>query len=150
MTILPETLSELLDLAVSNVEACENDDMYLVDEEHYLFADNKVKAVRVGLSGAVMAQSLGCSHCKSRNPDDFNDQDGKNTLRNKLRAINEVAEGNVIAACGLLGRYSERYGTVCDDDMYCDGLEIADYSSDPDGFKIAISDIAHDLRGFGL
>ena len=56
--LLPNKPSELIDLALADLELCEKDEEYQIDMEVYYDRSISSKVCQVCLAGAVMAQSL--------------------------------------------------------------------------------------------
>jgi len=96
MTKLSENPSELILIALEDLERCEADPRYEVDMGvwHEPFQDS---TCQVCAAGAVMAQRLDVGINCSIEPVNFNDD-----IRDKLFAINYLRRGNLHLAFGFL------------------------------------------------
>lgn len=98
MTLLPDKPSELIRVALKDLEACEQDDRYVIDMSAWHSPQGRL--CHVCLAGAVMAQSLGVSPHYEKVPSEFQRQDPD--TETKLLALNRFREGLVVAGLRML------------------------------------------------
>lgn len=134
MSALPSKLSDVIELAVRDLEACEADPRYVVDMNtwHETFP----RSCGVCLAGAVMAKTLETPWRETRVPADFPDDDDWN----RLWALNSVRKGHVDEALHYMGT-----PTVA-------GLDFpyVVYGRNPEAFKTRMREVARDLRKLDL
>jgi hypothetical protein len=63
--------SELLELALNDLEKCESDPKYKIEMSNWL--EHRDEVCEVCMAGAVMAQTLKCYHLKEATPENFTD-----------------------------------------------------------------------------
>lgn len=98
MTKLPNKLSDLLMLALTDLEQVENDPRYKVSMLHWHEPNGKCS---VCLAGSVMARTLRAPLAEPLAPSDF----GSNAQ--KLRALDDVRTGRIrFALFQISGKYS--------------------------------------------
>jgi hypothetical protein len=102
MTKLPDKPSELILIALEDLEKCEADPIYKIDMGtwHEPLSYSKCE---VCAAGAVMAQSLGARANWYRDPDWF-----EYPICDKLLAINSLRMGKISMAFYLLGFRSKK------------------------------------------
>lgn len=86
---LPKKLSDLIEVALHDLEACEKSDEYTVDmgRWHYPSPDSPCE---VCLAGSVMAQTLGTKTSRIACPGDFGGD-----VQQALHALDEVRHGPI-------------------------------------------------------
>lgn len=134
---LPDKASELLRLAIHDLELCEKDPRYQIFMSDWHYATDYRKECHVCFAGSVMAQS-----CKI--PSNITVTPYRSTgLSGKLLALNHFRIGNVVEALDLLNN-------PCDPFHDCDSLTIgerpAEYILDRDLFKQQMLDLADILE----
>lgn len=133
-TRLPDKLSELIRVALADLEKCEALSQYEIQMGEWHTYDSDRDVCLVCFAGAVMAQTLGRRYTFSCGPCLF-DHD-----RGKLLALDALRSGNVSRA------------------LYELGLPIADHfdrspthhAEDPEWFKADMRALADDLERAGL
>jgi len=136
-TLLP---SDLIDLALNDLEAVERNPKYRVEMRawHEPVGRGKNRVCEVCLAGAVMANTLGCKPRDEVEPWYFDDC----TLTNTLNALDAFRFGEVHAGLDWLGSYAG-----CDTP---EAVLVADYAKHPIGFKSDLRAMADMLREKGL
>jgi hypothetical protein len=116
---LPNKKSELLKLALRDLEVVEKDDKYTVDMHNYYC--QKMDSCYVCLAGAVMANTLDAESIviENRVHTYMYGESNKNKLRwlNDVREFCEDKHNNLIEVCGI---------------------DHCEYDDDPDNFKVSI------------
>ena len=118
---LPNKKSELLTLALRDLEVVEKDNKYTVDMGDYYH--QTMNSCYVCLAGAVMANTLDAESIvigiRNRVYTNMFGEDNKNKLRwlNDVREFCEYRFNNLIEVCGI---------------YHCE------YNNDPDNFKVSI------------
>ena len=102
---LPEKLSDLIILALGDLEKAEKSDEYIVDMIHWhnpLGANptSVRQTCQVCLAGSLMAMTLGAPKDRHLTPSDFLSQE----VQNKLLALNFARMGLVNGALDILGK----------------------------------------------
>lgn len=138
---LPDLPSELIRLAIKDLEIAEKSSRYTVNMGYFHTPKRTWYGRRVCLvclAGAVMAGTLDVSIDLELEPGAFVDSD----VRDKLRALDCFHDGDILG--GLT-------------DMHVDvpkNLEhwyvVPMHSNDPEGFKVTLLTMAHDLESVGL
>lgn len=137
---LPDKPSELLLLALADLEAVERDPRYRVNMATWL---ERVDGVcYVCFAGAVMAQTCGVGDSITPRDGDIEDVFGKKVGR-KLRALDYFRLGWVDEALDMFGIDQFRVG----DDYY---TSPRGYREDPEGFKQDMASLAGILQAEGL
>ena len=95
---LPEKLSELIRLSVSDAKKCEVNPHFVLDMRSWLLYRSADDKCLICMAGAVMAQTLGDSQYVMRMPRDYSSE-----VRDKLYAINYARIGTLHDAFGSLG-----------------------------------------------
>lgn len=96
---LPDDPGELLNLALDDLEACEQDPAYEIDMWVWHVPSRLGSGLcYVCLAGSVIAQHSDASISKSLSPCDFDDD-----TRKKLMAVNRIRAGLYEVALALLG-----------------------------------------------
>jgi hypothetical protein len=144
MKALPDKLSELLELAMRDLEAVEADPRYRVDMSHWHEPRRDSEFCLVCLAGAVMAKTLRLR--PTTRVQGLHARFGYN-IGLKLRALDRLRRGEVVVALKTLALVSEdeveEVGAALD-------LLPPHYSDDPAGFRTAMADLVAELRGRGL
>jgi hypothetical protein len=138
--VLPDKPSELIRVALADLEKVERDERFSIDmDETYHGHVYGVSGCVVCLAGAVIAQQLAPGHedCYIQ-PSDFE----SGSLRRKLRALNSFRCGNV--AAGLSHLRIDRI------DMFMRSVDICPYEDDSDRFKSDMLKLANILEISGL
>ena len=132
---LPDKLSDLLELALDDLEKIEKNPRYGITMSawHEPLPDG---ICHVCLAGAVMAQTLEVPHNSDITPSLFPD-----TLSRKLNALDFLRKGEIAYAQMQMGM-----------DVYTQGLDIdvIKYHIDPKGFKQTLRKLVPELREKGL
>jgi len=132
MIKLPEKPSDLILLAVNDLEACEQSDDYHIDMGDWHVPHEKCC---VCFAGSVMAQSLKGVIASNLGPQNFGDY---NQIR--LRALDRFREGYIEAGLERMG-----FG-----DQVFDGRDAITYEHYPTKFKQQMRQLASDLAAEGL
>jgi hypothetical protein len=137
MNTLPDKPSDLLEVALRDLEAVEQDPKYRVRMDVWHEPAKHINdPCQVCLAGAVMAKSLETSNLVRRWPCDFSDKD---TLR-KLRALDDMRVGAVSEALERLDLPPvSKYDFVAHH-----------YGANPEGFKRDLRNLVDKLRKDGL
>ena len=139
--LLPDKPSDLVRLALRDMEAAEKSPLYRVDHGawhrppyYYLSLDSEGPCT-VCYAGSIMAWTLGADRLRDLTPSDF-DYD----TNCKLQAVDALREGLVDLACRRMG--------VCDCPV--DDALIAHYFVSPDSFKRDQRQLANKLEAAGF
>lgn len=135
MKTLPDKPSELIDLALHDLELCEKDPRYEIDMQDWHNPQGENGRCAVCFAGATLAKSLDVTPSELKEPPDF-DED----TEAKLGALNEFRTGDVQDGLDLMGIYLEPNLDV----------EVVYYSTNPDGFKADMRKLANTLEEHGL
>lgn len=127
---LPDKLSDLILVALDDLEKVENDERYTVNMDWWHRSGD---TCLVCLAGSVMAKSLDVSPDCTRFPNDFDDK-----TEAKLDALNWARVGDVSYALYHLDVPSSDYTSL--------DREVADYQDDPEQFKADMREIAAALK----
>jgi len=141
MNTLPNKLSDLVELALSDLEKAEKSPDYAINMEEWHNPNSETGTCSVCLAGSVLAFSLGVN--KSTYADPLNSY--PHVDRPKLYALNQFRAGYVYNASCALG-----VRTYC---PHSDMQQVSDYVSyeeDPEGFKAWSLREAKRLREEGL
>jgi hypothetical protein len=133
MPALPDKPSELILLALSDLEACEKDPNYKIDMYSW-HSPTYGKICLVCLAGSVMAQTLKAYSFQNLLPHDFSEEIAK-----KLTALNLFREGDVargLRELNIMKKFRFR--------------KIPEYDEYPEEFKAAMRKLARDLAAKGL
>lgn len=132
---LPDKPSELIRVALFDLEACERDPLYRVEMDDWHAPKNGV--CEVCLAGATLAKRFNAPRDEHLDPGDFG-----NDVEEKLYALNEFRVGFVASGLGDMGLDipDEMLGSV----------HVPDYRTNPDAFKVAMRAIANELEDHGL
>lgn len=135
MSKLPDTLSELLSVALDDLEATERDPRYVIDMDDWHCPEAGKCAVC--LAGAVMAKTFDADPERYLVPGEVTGDDSR-----ELRALDALRGGYVQDAANLLG---------LDVDLgEFEYVEVTTYESDATAFKQELRHLAHDLKEAGL
>lgn len=132
---LPDKPSELLTVALDDLEKVEQMPGYIVDMAHFHWPD--VNGCRVCLAGAVIVNRLGGDPGQHLGPIKFDDRTAE-----AMYALDSLRCGFVGDAFSNL-RLSVRDGAKFDRD-------VLDYSDDPAAFKAELRQLAADLKAGGF
>jgi hypothetical protein len=134
ITTLPDLPSELIRLALKDLELCENDNKYFIDMDwwHCRRFDGSCS---VCLAGSVMAKTLDTPLVNAF-PEDF----ASTGTEMKLLALNQFRGG-------VVKRGLQYLGVVCDE---VDNFAPTDYARDAEGFKREMELLASRLEAVGL
>ena len=139
---LPDRPSDLIELALRDLEACEQDPRYEINMSRWHYptdgepVEEPVDICLVCLAGSVMAKSLRMPPTKCLAAWDAGDQSGK------LLALDRFREGRIDEGLKDLGMARGREGMA--------DAEVPTYAVDRDGFFAAMRSIAKTLRSMGL
>lgn len=125
MKRLPNKLSELMKVALTDLELVESDPSYIIimDQWHKSQRDSFINKCEVCAAGAVIAKTLKGDMLQTLLPDDFDDND----IGEKLRAINSLRVGEFGSAFFELGLNPPNFPTFYGDDE-CDLDDLSQYS----------------------
>lgn len=127
---LPDKLSDLIEVALRDLELVENDKRYTVNMDWWHRSGD---TCLVCLAGSVMAKSLDVSPDRTRYPNDFDDK-----TEAKLGALNWARVGDVDYALHHLDVPSSEHTSF--------DRPVADYEGDPEQFKADMREIAAVLK----
>ncbi|GEM_PF-3962955 len=149
MAALEVSLGAAVSQALSDLEACETDDKYTINQNvwHAWQADSQTCGVC--LSGATIAKTLGVPHTESV---DFGKEPVKANYA-MLDRIDDVQRGKVSDAIHKAEQVREGDGwavSVLSQGADCKWLRANGYDGDPERFKAAIRSIAEQLTKVGL
>ncbi len=98
MISLPDKASDLLELAMANLEECEADDRYIIEMDVWHAPGGNGGCCGVCLAGAVMAMTLHARDDHNLMPHNF----GNDATEKKLRALEKLRIGEIADALDLL------------------------------------------------
>lgn len=132
---LPDKLSDLLDVAMRELERVEADPAYRVDMSRW---HNPVSGLcSVCLAGAVLTRAL--------SPDEiFNFSEENAEMTKKIVAIDFARSGSVGTALWMIGQ------ACADDREFLLARRITPYAVSPAQFRLQMRDLIRDLRGLDL
>lgn len=133
---LPDKPSDLLELALSDLEKVEGSSRYKV----YMYTwhvPQKRSVCQVCMAGAVMAKTLKADRFKRHSPEDF-----ENDTKKKLTALNYFRTGLLDLALEVLG--------IDHPLSLVKSTWVASYQTDREQFKKDMRDIIEALKGEGL
>lgn len=135
---LPNKPSELLNLALNDLELCEKDSKYVINMGTWHLPEEE--DCLVCLAGAVMAKSLDCDIDAEISPSEMkllaSDQA-------KLNALDRVIKGDVggfLGGCGVDRLRASQYAYI----------SVIFYDDNPVLFKETLRDLAGELKEDGL
>lgn len=132
--LLPETPSELIMLALKDLVTVRNLPGYVIDMDYWHKPFKILKICMVCFAGAVIASTLKLSKYEGTVPSDFTED-----TCTKLIMLDMFRGGKIEFGLSLIGI------TV----SYPD-LRPPEYKDDPEGFLMAMTDLANDLALKGL
>ena len=132
MSQLPDKPSELIRVALADLNKVERSKKYVVDMGDWHLPDDGV--CYVCLAGAVMAKTLGVSPKREMEP-------WQTKYDQKLQAIDSFREGSIHNGLGHMGLSRDSIGKYRD---------VAPYDADPKAFKKDMRKLASDLAKAGL
>ena len=134
---LPDEPSELLALALSDLEKVERSSEYQVSMMDWHAPTTEAGVCNACMAGAVMAKTLEVNRFEEYLPSDF----GTDT-ENKLFSINRFRKGCLTSGLEILGIDRPR--------SLASEIDVADYHEDPNQFKENMRDIIEALEREGL
>ena len=142
---LPDKLSDLIDLALSDMEKVEKDKLYTVDLEH--FHQPRYGVCHVCFAGCAIAKTLNVPVTSSLYPFQCDEDVNK-----KLRALDSIASGNVHTAFWHLkiddakfaSYLNKRFDRRCKKDGIIGWEDM--YLQNPDRFKEYMRRFSHSLK----
>ncbi len=134
MTILPTKPSELIRVALQDLEACEANSIYRINMGRWHGPEEGHPGCAICFAGAVMAQSLGADPEKVSRPSGFG-----TITQNALYALNFFREGCIKAGLTTLG-----LPVVMGD------RELSYYRGDSVSFQEQMNTLANDFEELGL
>ena len=138
--ILPDKPSELIRLALYDLELCEQDERYAINMSRWhLPSENECL---VCLAGSVMAKSLNADAWNYLDPCDYNHK-----TEMKLIALDEFRTGGVCSGIELL--FPESFKNM-DLSKFYRCRDIIKYEENPIEFKQQMHQLADDLEREGL
>ena len=149
MNVLPDSLSDLLEVGLRDLELCEQDDRYRVD----IYMDNwhipRDGYCYVDLAGCVMAQTLNAPIDQKRTTTPWMSFDNDDWL--KLEALWLLSEGYTYDAAKKACQGPDRgeiLQKISDDRSLHDG--VPDYRDSPAKFKVALRHQMEALRAASI
>lgn len=141
MSKLPDKPSELIRMAIDDLEKVEADTKYSV--RMGVWHSPSLDSCEVCLAGAVMAKTLETPVENFEYPTGFSA-----TVHAKLGALDSFRSGHVIDAFVTLGYcdYDEVPGDILDVHK---GVTVVSYEDDPEAFKVDMLVLANSLEGIG-
>lgn len=133
---LPNKLSDLIEVALEDLEKVEKDKRYTVDMQFWHTPTDNFTGCSVCLAGAVIAKSLNVPIQELSSLDKF-----KISIRRKLVALDQVRDSKVGNAIRILKRDSVT--------VPLEYYSVPSYDEDRPGFKKALQAIAKELRKLG-
>ena len=130
---LPDKLSDLIEVALRDLELVENDKRYTVNMDWWHRSNLYDHTCIVCLAGAVMAKSLDVSPDRTRFPNDFDDK-----TEAKLDALNWARVEDV--------DYALYHLDIKASDYSCLDREVVCYSDNPEQFKADMREIVAALK----
>lgn len=147
MNTLPDKLSDLIDVALRDLEQVEKDKRYVIDMQAW--HSPKGDACHICFAGAVMAGTLGKAPDWPHSPCDFDAAtSAKLDALDAVRcgafgaAITDLIDGDVNGMSRLMPGEHESITTRI-------GLPHVNYERDPDAFKVWMRKAAEALREHG-
>ena len=134
---LPDLPSDLISLALNDLECAELDPRYSIRMAQWHCPDRATKTCGVCFAGSVIAFSLDIPHTQTHGPSRFNDM----KIENKLHALDAFRQGFVKLGLITLG---------IDNEAFTQRVIIPDYCVDAKAFKQAMRDLAATLKAAGL
>lgn len=129
---LPDVPSELIRLALSDLEKCEASESYAINMLDWHLPEFGV--CHVCLAGAVMAQSLGAYIGEKPHPEDFG-----SGAHGKLHALDSFRQGLLDQGLAEMGA-----------NVLAEDRDVPEDHEDPVGFHNAMHALANTLEGLGL
>ena len=142
MNKLPDKLSDLIELSITDLEKCEASPDYRIDMEvwHTYRSEN----CYVCLAGAVMSQTL--------DRDTKHDINWSSEVDSELRALDSIRRGDLQRALMYFKALTiqEAYDQFEDVIKNVDPIEYAAYEINPEQFKQYLRKVANKLREYNL
>jgi hypothetical protein len=132
---LPDKLSELIRVAIKDLEAAEKAENVLIDMNIWHYPDALEQKCVVCLAGSVMRNII--EDNQNAEPHHFPDP-----LRRKFNALNEIRDGYIESALGCLGKDLP--------EELPEYTEITEYEDSPEEFKKDMLRIADELEEHSL
>lgn len=153
---LPSKASDLIDLAVKDIEAVERSKKFKIGMDrvyHGTLIDSTSgrKVCEVCFGGAVLAKSIGCEPTEAGTTKAKNLLDENNSLAKKIFALDSFRVGEVIH--GLTQLRGADLSAAVEKKLYSHGIydfEATEYSKNPLAFKLEMRTLAFKLRQVGL
>ena len=133
---LPDKPSELIMVALKDLNACDRSRTYTVDMKTWHSYDIGSNTCVVCLAGSVMAQTLKVANDRSTSPDFFPTE-----IDDKLNALNDFRQGYVSLGLYSMGLRSEQ------DPAF---VHITSFEEDKEKFFMDMTDMANRLAQVGL
>ena len=133
---LPDKPSELLELALSDLEKVERSPRYEVSMNTW-HRPTKGGVCEVCMAGAVMAKTI-----KTDRFEQFTDEDFETDAKKKLIALNDFREGSLDIGLKTLGIDHPRF--------LASEIDVTGYHDDPKEFKKDMRAVIKALKGEGL
>lgn len=138
---LPNKASELLRLAINDLELIEKDERYSIDMNTWHIYNNEDNKCAVCLAGSIIAKTLNYNILKLFNFSNFSEN-----IHEKLEALNEFKNGNIIWGLARLNLdYSFMKGELTEP-----SVDLTKYSENPSLFKQQILDLADIFEAEGV
>ena len=136
---LPNKPSELIRLALHDLELCEKDKRYLIDMDDWHINDTSDLCC-VCLAGSVMAKSLKANFYATLGPEIYN-----KSTKLKLFALDDFRTGDIRDGVEILFRITKNSQVDLPPDR-----DICDYDKDPNKFKRDMRKLANEFESVGL
>ena len=147
MKTLPNKPSDLLELALSDLEKCSKDKRYKLNMHTWHAKNNfsKEKLCHVCMAGAVMAKTLNVGIDEIKNVDSFTFE-----TRDKIMAIDALRQGLFLSACVFLGISNRGFSNVnlVPISLYRDSRSLIE--NNPIFFKNVYKKFIKNLREWGF
>ena len=147
---LPNKPSDLIDIALNDLEACERDNYYIIDMNtwHSPARGNARPPCVVCMSGAVMSKSLGISVHVKTSPDNFLEDAQK-----KLIALDCFRRGknwDVMEGLSYMGVPQSKIDEITGIGYVKQPFSVSPYHEDPAVFKTDMKSMSSIFSSHGL
>lgn len=131
---LPDKPSDLILVALRDLELCELNDNYII--AMHLWHDNFRGYCHVCFAGVVMSQTLKAPGVRNLLPYEFDDK-----TSSKLEALDEFRKGDVLEGLKTIGKPCPKKINY---------IHVTAYAESPEGFKQDMRLMAQQLKVYGL
>ena len=145
--ILPNKLSDLILVALSDLKAVEKVKAYKIDMGKWHALNSSETACQVCQAGVVMARSLDCPIGSDVTPSDY-----PRSINRKLIALDSVREGSISDALYLMGIKVKTVdqSNLVDELDEGKGVSYSSYDKDPAKYKRYLLQVSKKLKAVGL